>query len=474
MKPSINLAFCLLLQGALGMATESIYPRTSPGACEIKEIPAATCLQAVGDKPYFGTENGLFMRLFSFIRDNRVAMTVPVEAEVEPGTMRFYLGREDRGRDLKGTPTVTVEAREARTVASCGVRGAYTPETYRRTLAALREWLGTQPQWEAAGDPYMVFWNSPFMPGFLKVSEVHIPLRRKDSGNAVPPAAPLTLYPLTPTERHVILEKGTEAPFSGRFWNYHAAGTYICRQCHAPLYVSTSKFDSDCGWPSFDEELPGAVRRQPDADGRRTEIVCARCGAHLGHVFEGEGYTVKDTRHCVNSLSLDFVPATPPATALRKAIFASGCFWGTQYVFQEAPGVVSTTVGYTGGTTRNPTYEQVCSHKTGHAEAVEVVYDPAKTTYEALCKLFFETHDPTQVDRQGPDVGTQYRSAIFTLDDGQKAIAEKLVKQLEAKGLQVATQIVPAGTFWPAEEYHQNYYQRTGKKPYCHIYTPRF
>ena len=283
----------------------------------------------------------------------------------------------------------------------------------------------------------------------------------------------MTLNPLTPAEERVILKKGTEPPFSGRFWKHSADGTYVCRHCTAPLYAATSKFASDCGWPSFDEALPGAVKRQPDADGRRTEIVCARCGGHLGHVFEGEGYTAKNTRHCVNSLSLDFV-SVPASPQQHKAVFASGCFWGTEYVFQQAPGVVSTTVGYCGGSTSKPTYEDVCSHRTGHAEAVEVEYDPAQTTYEALCRRFFETHDPTQVNRQGPDVGTQYRSAIFYLDDEQKAIAEKLVGQLQAKGLKVATKVVPAGTFWKAEDYHQDYYKRSGRQPVCHTYTPRF
>ncbi len=143
-------------------------------------------------------------------------------------------------------------------------------------------------------------------------------------------------------------------------------------------------------------------------------------------------------------------------------------------MLRSAPGVVSTTVGYTGGHTKSPTYRQVCGKQTGHAEAVEVVYDPAKTSYEALAKLFFETHDPTQVNRQGPDVGDQYRSAIFYLDDEQKQTAEKLIKILESKGYRVATKLVPAGEFWPAEEYHQDYYEKMGKEPYCHRYTKRF
>lgn len=158
----------------------------------------------------------------------------------------------------------------------------------------------------------------------------------------------------------------------------------------------------------------------------------------------------------------------------QRALFASGCFWGTEYHFQRAPGVLSTRVGYTGGHTPHPTYREVCSGKTGHAEAVEVLFDPDVISYEELAKLFFETHDPTQVNRQGPDVGTQYRSAIFYLDDAQKATAERLIAELEAKGYRVATEVTKATTFWPAEDYHQKYYDRTGHSPYCHVYTKRF
>ena len=283
----------------------------------------------------------------------------------------------------------------------------------------------------------------------------------------------MTFKYLTPEEKRVILYKGTETPFTGKYYQHKEAGTYACKRCGAALFRSTDKFDSQCGWPSFDDAIPGAVKQLTDADGVRTEIVCAACGGHLGHVFTGEGFTPKDTRHCVNSISLDFVPGNN-ASRTDTAYFAGGCFWGTEYYFQKAEGVIATQVGYMGGTTDKPDYEQVCSGKTGHAEAVEVVYDPTKTDFESLARLFFEIHDPTQVDRQGPDVGEQYRSVVFHKDESQLQTARKLIGLLESRGYQVATETVPAGTFWPAETYHQDYYTRTGKQPYCHFYQKRF
>ncbi len=281
---------------------------------------------------------------------------------------------------------------------------------------------------------------------------------------------------LTSDEERVILHKGTERPFTGEYWNHKAEGTYICRNCNTPLYRSVDKFDSGCGWPSFDDELPGAVKRLPDADGRRTEILCATCGGHLGHVFKGEKMTAKNTRHCVNSLSIRFVPEGEllPEPKVGRAIFAGGCFWGVEYFMKQNPGVIRVTSGYTGGHTERPTYKEVCSKNTGHAEAVEVVFDPEKTDFEALAKLFFETHDPTQVNRQGPDIGTQYRSEIFYLNAEQKRIAEKLISELTDRGFDIATKVTEAGIFWPAEDYHQNYYENKGSKPYCHAYVKRF
>jgi len=279
--------------------------------------------------------------------------------------------------------------------------------------------------------------------------------------------------PLNPEEEWVILQKGTERPFTGKFNDHYEPGTYLCKRCDAPLYRSESKFDARCGWPSFDDEIEGAVKRVPDADGRRTEIICANCGGHLGHVFLGEGFTPKNTRHCVNSISMKFEPAAQ-SQKTETAIFASGCFWGTEYFLKKAEGVLSVESGYIGGTTENPSYEEVCSGKTGHAEAVRVVFNPDKVSFEELARLFFETHDPTQVNRQGPDIGTQYRSGIFYLNDEQKETAEKLISLLREKSLDVATEVTEADTFWVAEDYHQDYYEKTGGIPYCHAYRKLF
>lgn len=279
---------------------------------------------------------------------------------------------------------------------------------------------------------------------------------------------------LTDEEKKVIIHKGTEYPFTGKYYQLKDSGVFTCKQCNLPLFRSEDKFESGSGWPSFDDIIDGAVKEILDADGRRTEIVCNRCGGHLGHVFRGEKMTKKDTRHCVNSISLGFIPADTTGSKNEVAIFASGCFWGTEYYLQKLPGVIDTEVGYIGGHIKNPSYKEVCTGRTGHAEAVKVTYNPEEVDYETLARYFFETHDPTQVDRQGPDIGTQYRSEVFYTTEQQKQIAEKLIKILEEKGLKVATKVTAASDFYSGEMYHQDYYQNNGKQPYCHSYIKRF
>lgn len=290
---------------------------------------------------------------------------------------------------------------------------------------------------------------------------------------------------LTLKERLVIVDKGTERPFSGKYVTTDEEGVYRCKVCNAPLYRSKDKFNSHCGWPSFDDAIKGAIKYQKDADGHRTEILCAKCNAHLGHVFTGEGYTSKNVRHCVNSISLNFDKAKEKNLAKKKskavnknksakAYFAGGCFWGVEYYLEKLDGVKSVVSGYMGGKSKNPSYQEVSRGNSGYLETVEVVYSPSKISYETLAKRFFEIHDPTQTNGQGPDIGEQYHSAIFVSDQKQRKTIEKLISILQKKGYNIATKIYEGKKFYPAEAYHQDYYDRHGKKPYCHAYVKRF
>jgi peptide methionine sulfoxide reductase msrA/msrB len=290
-----------------------------------------------------------------------------------------------------------------------------------------------------------------------------------------------TLKNLTPFEKHVIVDKGTERAFSGKYVNTKEKGVYTCKVCGTALYRSNDKFDSHCGWPSFDDAIEGAIKEVADADGRRTEIVCANCGAHMGHVFKGEGLTKKNIRHCVNSISLNFdqkkestKTTQEKASSLKRAYFAGGCFWGVEYYLEQIEGVKKVSSGFMGGRVKDPTYYQVVRTDTGHLETVEVVYDPTKVSYETLAKTFFEIHDPTQIDGQGPDIGDQYLSAIFVNTQDERKVVEGLIEILESKGLKIATQVLGKTSFYKAEEYHQDYYDRKGGTPYCHRRVKRF
>ena len=282
---------------------------------------------------------------------------------------------------------------------------------------------------------------------------------------------------LTPDEAKVILNQGTEPPFCGNLVDNHKDGVYVCRLCGLLLFSSDSKFNSGTGWPSFFQPVdPDHVRNIRDSSlgMERVEIECARCGAHLGHVFD-DGPKPTGLRFCLNSVSLQFyekgdeLPAASRPIKTETAYFAGGCFWGTEDQFQQVPGVIDVVSGYMGGKTKNPTYEEVCSHTTGHAETVRVVFDPAKVSYGDLLAWFFKIHDPTQVDRQGPDIGDSYRSAIFAatpeqLEKARAFVAEqqKLPRFADRK---IATQIVgpdKSGPFYPAEEYHQDYHLKHG------------
>lgn len=278
---------------------------------------------------------------------------------------------------------------------------------------------------------------------------------------------------LTLEVKRIILDKATEYPGSGEYTDLDEPGTYLCRQCGLALFRAEHKFHSGCGWPSFDQEIENAVKRETDADGSRVEILCSRCSAHLGHVFQGEGFTAFNTRHCVNSLALDYVTNTTVMDS-EEIILAAGCFWGVEFYLQKLNGVLKTEVGYSGGHTDKPSYKDVCTGNTGHLEVIRVVFDPKVINYIDVVKYFFEIHDPTQVDGQGPDLGEQYLSAIFYYTDTQARIARELISQLEQKGDKVATSLYKATIFWAAEGYHQDYYLKNDKLPYCHSWIKKF
>ncbi len=275
---------------------------------------------------------------------------------------------------------------------------------------------------------------------------------------------------LTPEQFEVTRLKGTERPFSGTcsMPAEGQVGVYQCVCCGTDLFKSITKFDSGTGWPSFWDPVSELnVRFEPDESlGRyRTEVLCARCDAHLGHVFD-DGPPPTGKRFCINSVAIKLGEHQKQAS--QKATFAGGCFWGVEAAFREllGKGVISTRAGYTGGHTQKPTYEDVCTHTTGHAEAVEVEYDPSKINYRQLLEVFWRIHDPTTPNRQGPDVGSQYRSVIFYHSPEQQSEAIESKANLGKSGRfsdPIVTEIVSAGVFYQAEDYHQQYSEKHGK-----------
>ncbi len=201
-------------------------------------------------------------------------------------------------------------------------------------------------------------------------------------------------------------------------------------------------------------------------------LICTFAGSIYGCSNSSKTDPNNSTQNSTETMTQN--TATDTNKHYETAIFAGGCFWGVQYYFEKAKGVINTVVGYTGGHVANPSYEQVCSHNTGHYEAIQVTYDPKLTNYEAMAKLFFDIHDPEQTDGQGPDIGQQYMSVVFYANDTQKQIAQNLIDKLTKKGLKVATQLIPVTTFYPAENYHQHHYDHEGSTPYCHHYVDKF
>ena len=303
---------------------------------------------------------------------------------------------------------------------------------------------------------------------------------------------------LNPMQFHVTQQCGTEPPFQNEYWNNHADGIYVDIVSGDPLFSSKDKFDSGSGWPSFTKPIKGvAVTEKTDTSHgmRRVEVRSKEGDSHLGHVFP-DGPGPQGLRYCINSASLRFIPvdqleaqgygeyvalfqdsksnqseSKAAVSTEEVAVLAGGCFWGVEELIRELPGVLSTEVGYTGGTVANPTYEVMTTGRTGHAEAVRVVFDPRKLSYSELLRYFFRLHDPTTMNRQGNDQGTQYRSAIFYTSPKQHEVAEEVIKEVNASGkwkAPIVTQVVAASSWYPAEEYHQDYLQKHPNGYTCH------
>jgi peptide methionine sulfoxide reductase msrA/msrB len=316
---------------------------------------------------------------------------------------------------------------------------------------------------------------------------------------------------LTPEQFQVLRSKGTERPYCGTLLDNKKEGVYACVGCGLPLFSSDSKFNSGTGWPSFFQPIgKGNVAEQLDRSHGmiRTEINCARCDGHLGHVFE-DGPLPTGLRFCLNSASLNFTEsekvaelADPAAEEISatdtiqadknttttkqtsakkqksaKAVFAGGCFWCTEAAFEQLEGVSDVESGYAGGKKETANYHAVSSGRTGHAEAIRITYDPEKITYDQLLDVFFDAHDPTQLNRQGPDKGTQYRSAIFFADDEQKSTAQKKIDELAGKKAfprPIVTTLEPLTEFYSAEDYHQDYARNNPLAPYIQFHsTPK-
>ncbi len=283
---------------------------------------------------------------------------------------------------------------------------------------------------------------------------------------------------LSPDQYYVLRQKGTEKPFTGKLLLNREKGVYKCGACGNELFTDDMKFDSECGWPSFDKEIAGGKIKTIEDNSlgmQRTEINCGRCGSHLGHLFN-DGPTKTGLRYCVNSLSLEFVNTKDHQKGIAKTIdtvtLGGGCYWCVEAIYQQLDGVVKVESGFSGGHVANPSYEEVCSGTTGHAEVVQISYDNTKTSLEEILKVFFSVHDPTTLNRQGEDMGTQYRSVIFYRTQQQQQQAKDIIEALNKEHIYnnpIVTKEVAFDHFYKAADNHQNYYSKNKQQPYCRL-----
>lgn len=298
---------------------------------------------------------------------------------------------------------------------------------------------------------------------------------------------------LTEIQKFVTQHDGTERAFDNEYWDNKKDGIYVDVVSGKALFSSKDKYDSGTGWPSFTKSIDGTeIKTKQDSKlgMTRTEVRSSSADSHLGHIFDDGPKDKGGKRFCINSAAMRFVAKEDLAkegysqylelfdssqlsqSNLESAVLAGGCFWGMEELIRSLGGVVDVKAGYSGGAVPNPTYEIVKTGLSGHAESIEVIFDPQKTSYEAILRFFFQIHNPTTLNQQGNDRGTQYRSAIFYQNDRQRKMAEKLVKDANKSGIfpgKIATEVTRLSKFYEAESYHQDYLQKNPGGYTCHV-----